>query len=239
MQHFYRNVLSAKGLVSFSVRSGETDLLIFAERSLKNTARTAVTKVRASLLQFINNHPEFKKSLIPIAVPEDAPDIVKRMARAGHLAGTGPMAAVAGAIAEYVGRQLLSDSADVIVENGGDIFIRSQRPRIVALYAGLSPLSMKFGLRLDPTPDGAGVCTSSATVGHSLSFGKADAAVIIADECALADAVATATCNRVTLPSSLEPALLFARGIPGVRGAVLILDDRIAAAGSGFELVDL
>lgn len=239
MSHFYRNIVSTKGLVAFSVHIDETDLHILAESRLTDLARKAVETVRAAVLQYISIHPEFKKTLIPIDVDVGAPDIVKRMANAAHLAGTGPMAAVAGAIAEHVGRRLLRRSTEVIVENGGDIFILSRVQRIIAVYAGSSSLSMKFGLRLDPAPDGIGICTSSATVGHSLSFGKADAVVISADECALADAVATATCNRVTLPSSLEPALTFACGIAGVRGAVIILDDTIAAAGSGFELIEL
>ena len=107
---------------------------------------------------------------------------------AAQAAGVGPMAAVAGALAEQVGQRLLKSTSEVIIENGGDIFIGARQILTVGVYAGGSPLSLKLGLRIDPAKGIRGICTSSGTVGHSLSFGKADAVCVLSDSCALADA---------------------------------------------------
>ena len=142
------------------------------------------------------------------------------------------MAAVAGALAEYVGRGLMPDSrAGVMVENGGDIFIASPVDVVVGLFAGSSELSMQLGLRIpgDRTP--VGVCTSSGTIGHSLSFGVADAATVVADNTALADAAATGLGNRVTRQGRIETALEWAMTIPGIRGAVVIRGKQIGFLG--------
>lgn len=236
---FYRQLVKAKELRACSVKVAETDLQILAEKDLRHKALKIVKQLREQLVNYIRRHPEFKTSLVPLEVEAEASQLLKAMAEAGKLAGVGPMAAVAGAMAEFVGRRLLLESKEIIVENGGDIFIRSHRKRTVAIYAGNSPLSLKFGLKIDPAPEGIGVCTSSATVGHSLSLGRADAVVIIAGSAALADAVATATGNQVTRPSRIEPTLNFALAIPGVKGGVIILGDKLGAAGSGFELIPL
>lgn len=236
---FYRGLVHSKGLKVFTIRVEETNIEIRAQQDLRRQAMHYVKKFRAQIIDYIQRHSEFKTSLVPVEVEENAAEIVRAMAMAGKLANVGPMAAVAGAIAEFVGRKLLRHSPEIIVENGGDIFICSAQQRQIAIYAGDSPLSLKLGLRLDPAPQGVGVCTSSATIGHSLSFGKADAAVVIASSAALADAVATAVGNRVTLPSTIEPALDFALSIPGVHGAVVILGDKVGAAGRGFELFQL
>ncbi|MCX7766010.1 MAG: UPF0280 family protein [Candidatus Sumerlaeia bacterium] len=236
---FYRGLVQSKGLKVFTIKEGETDLEIRAQQDLKRQALQCVKKFRAQIIDYIQRHPEFKTSLVPVEVEKDAAEIVQAMASAGKLANVGPMAAVAGAIAEFVGRRLIRYSSEIIVENGGDIFICSAQQRQVAIYAGDSPLSLKLGIRLFPAPQGVGVCTSSATIGPSLSLGKADAVVIIARSATLADAVATAVGNLVTLPATIEPALNFALSIPEVHGALIILGDKFGVAGSGFELFHL
>jgi hypothetical protein len=160
------------------------------------------------------------------------------MIRAGNAAGVGPMAAVAGAVAEGVGRCLLEHSRQVVVENGGDIFLKTGRPAVVGLFAGHSPLSMKIGIRLAETGDGIGVCTSSGTVGHSLSTGRADAVCVVAHSCALADAAATAIANRIHAPDGIEPAVSFGRSIAGVLGIVAVCGREMGAWGQ-VELVPM
>jgi hypothetical protein len=141
------------------------------------------------------------------------------------------MAAVAGEVADYVGRGLLKWSRELIVENGGDLFIQVERPVMVGLHAGSSPFTGRVGVRIQPTVIPLGVCTSSGTVGPSLSRGKADAATVISHDVALADAVATALGNRIVRPSDLKPALKWALDISGVMAAAAILGDTIAAQG--------
>ena len=132
------------------------------------------------------------------------------------------MAAVAGAIAEAVGEALLPASPELIIENGGDIFLASSRPRRVGLYAGRSPFSGRLGLRIDPTLTPLGICTSSGTVGHALSFGEADAVVVLSPDAALADAVATAAGNLVKSKDHIPRAIEFAAGIEGIIGILIV-----------------
>jgi ApbE superfamily uncharacterized protein (UPF0280 family) len=158
------------------------------------------------------------------------------MLRAAEIAGTGPMAAVAGAIAEEASTFLGRTQAEVIVENGGDVYLRSASPRVCAIFAGTSPFSLRVGVAIQPEHFPCAVCTSSGTVGPSLSMGRADAATVIAPSGALADALATALANRITSPEDLEPAVTWAASTTGVIGALAILRDAMAAQGR-FELV--
>jgi len=227
----YRHWVEGKDLVGFNVAEKETDLYIRAASNLTKKARRLMLKYRGQIERYIERSPAFRTSLEPVSVPANAPAIIKDMAAAGQKCGVGPMAAVAGAIAEYVGRELLEFSPEIIVENGGDIFLKILKTRVVGIYAGQSPLTGKIGLEIRPEDTPLGVCTSSGTVGHSLSFGRADAAVAIAKSAALADAAATAIGNRVTKPGDINQALEFARGIEGLRGVVIITGSDIGAWG--------
>jgi ApbE superfamily uncharacterized protein (UPF0280 family) len=227
----YRHWIEGKDLVAFSVTKKETDLYIRAAANLKQKAQRLVLKYRRQLEGYINLNPDFQTSLKPVRVPERAPAIIQQMAGAGLKAGVGPMAAVAGAIAEDVGRELLAFTPEIIVENGGDIFLRLRKGRVVGIYAGESPLTGKIGLEIDASETPLGVCTSSGTVGHSLSYGKADAVVVLASDTALADAAATAIGNRIKKRGDINRALEFAQGIGGLKGAVVIIGSRVGAWG--------
>jgi len=148
------------------------------------------------------------------------------------------MAAVAGAIAECVGEDLLGFSPEVIVENGGDIFLSCARETRVGIFAASSPLSLRLGLVVPPAGHPWGVCTSSGTVGPSLSFGRADAVCILSPSASLADAAATAVGNLVSTPDDLEEGLQRAKAIEGVSGAVIILGEKLAVWGE-VELIEI
>jgi ApbE superfamily uncharacterized protein (UPF0280 family) len=218
-------------LIGQEVIVKETDLFIFAEKDIRPIAEGIVIKYRAEIEDYIRHRPEFMTSLEPISQDPSTTDIIKEMIRTTALAGVGPMASVAGAVAEFSGYKLLTYSNQIIIENGGDIFIKSDKVRIVAIYAGDSPLSNKLFIKIKPEDTPIGVCTSSGTVGHSLSFGKADACVIIAKSATLADAVATATCNRIKEKKDISPSLEFALSIKGVKAAVAILGKDLGSIG--------
>jgi uncharacterized protein len=234
----YRDWGSGRRLVSYDVTLAETDLRVSTRRNLAGKARQAVRRHRAVIEQHIARRPAFLTSLTPLPVPRDAPDLIRTMYRAGKACGVGPMAAVAGAIAEAVGRDLLISSPEVIVENGGDIFLASELARTVAIYAGDSPFSGKIGILLQPEETPLGVCTSSGTVGHSLSFGQADAVVVLAPDTALADAAATAIGNQVTDRARIEHGLTLAQSIKGLTGVVIVAGDGLGVWGR-VELVEL
>lgn len=230
-ERLYRNLFKGINLEFFDVCVYETDLRIGASRNLYEEALSSVKKYRQQIEVYVSLYPEFLTSLEPVKVQPGAPPIVVRMCEASRKAGVGPMAAVAGAVSEMVGFDLLKYSDEVIAENGGDIFIRTNETRKVGIYAGNSPLSEKVALEISPEKTPLGVCTSSGTVGHSLSFGKADAAVILSKDAFLADAVATATGNIVKSAADIETAIQFASSIEGVEGVLVIIGDKMGAWG--------
>ncbi|MDD4179881.1 MAG: UPF0280 family protein [Candidatus Margulisbacteria bacterium] len=227
----YRNYIKAENLVKFEVIEKETDLLILAESNLYEKAQTAVLKYRAEIENYISHDPQFQKSYSPVRVRHDAARIIRQMADAAKKVKVGPMAAVAGAVAEFVGRDLLAFTNEIIVENGGDIFLKINQPRKVGIFAGASPFSEKIALEIEPQPKPFSVCTSSGTVGPSFSFGKADAVVVIAESALLADAAATAIGNVVKEVADIEQGLAVAKKIKGLDGVLIIKDDQLGALG--------
>jgi ApbE superfamily uncharacterized protein (UPF0280 family) len=216
----------------------ETDLYILAQSALEQETREAVIQLRQQLEQYIRVNPLFQTSLVPLPADPRAPRIVKEMLAAAQQAGVGPMAGVAGAMAAFVGAALLAFSPEVVVENGGDIFLQTGAERTIGIFAGASPLSMRMGIRVPAERQPLGVCTSSATVGSSLSLGRADAVCVISPSATLADAAATALGNMVQEKGDIERALEAGRKIPGVEGAVIIVHDALGAWGK-YELVKL
>ncbi len=228
---FYRDWVKNHKGVSFQVQIEETDLFISADSNIKDQAFDCVRKQRALLEEHIQSNPSFLESLQPVQIDSSAPIIVKEMARAALVAEVGPMAAVAGAMAEIVGKELHDLSKNIIVENGGDIYIDTQDTSIVALYAGNSSISGKVGLKLDQNIMPIGVCTSSATVGHSLNFGRADAVAVVSDSTAIADALATSISNMIKSSSDIEFALKYAQNVSDIKGLVIVVAEKIAFYG--------
>ena len=232
--------LTQSGLVTSRVQLMETDLLISSTQPVEDEALRLVATIRKELETYIQHHPEFLDALTPLGDNPDAPPSVQSMLAAGRQAGVGPMAAVAGTVAEYVGSQLIkSGQEEVIVENGGDIYVHRTRACTIGVYAGQSPLSGRVGIRLAPEQMPCGVCTSSATIGHSLSLGASDAAVVVAPGTPFADALATRLGNEVREgKKGISRGLAVAKEMAGVSGVVLIAGDRIGAWGN-IELVRL
>lgn len=228
----YRKWVESDDLVSFEVKEKETDIYILAAKNIEGQAREAILTYRADIERYIAKDPEFFTSLYPVDVDPGAAVIIRTMAEAAAKAGVGPMASIAGAMAEAVGRELLAFSDQIIVENGGDIFLRSSRKRTMGIFAGeQSPFTGKLAIEVAPSEDGLGICTSSGTVSHSLSFGNADAALIIAGSAALADAVATKAGNAVKSVYDIEPAIELAKSVEGVRGVMIIMGDKMGSWG--------
>lgn len=228
----YRGWVQSEDLVSFEVKEKETDLFILAGKNLENQARESILNNRGDIERYIGKNPEFYTSLTPVSAGGNAPAIVEMMARAAREAGVGPMASVAGAVAECVGRDLLAFTDQVIVENGGDIFLKTSRTRTMGIYAGEdSPFTGNLAIEIGPSENGIGVCTSSGTVSHSLSFGKADAALIISDNTALADAVATIAGNAVRSEGEIERGIELARLVKGIRGVLILINEKMASWG--------
>lgn len=239
-QRDYRCGLDTGNLSSFEVKVRETDLQIFATKNVQIQAEEQVIFLRNQLENYIASHPHFLDSLSPVTADPLAPPIVKKMMLAGEIAGVGPMAAVAGVISEMVGRHLLTIDGvhEVIIENGGDIFLCREKDSTVAIYAGESPLSGKVGLRIEAKNMPLGICTSSGTIGHSLSLGQTDSVTVLSLSTPLADAVATRLGNEVVKSSDIGKALGIAAGIKGIIGVVIMLDEELGVWGQ-VELLKL
>lgn len=231
-ERLYRNCLAPANLVRLEVKIRESDLLIFAEGDLRKLAYEALADARRQIERHIEHDAEFSRTLAPYAVREDSAGIVREMACSSRKWGVGPMAAVAGAIAEHVGRALLAESRSVIVENGGDVFVSLPRKMVLRLYAGEeSPFSDRVLLEIPESHDGLGVCTSSAVVGHSLSLGCADAVTAIADSASLADSAATAIANRISCPQDVDCVIDEVSKTGRLRGLVVAAGNRMGLWG--------
>jgi len=237
-KRIYRNLVKKNNLVSFNVVVKETDLFIHAGKILVDKTTELVLKYRGYVENYINMYPDFEKTLKPWQINGPAPSIVRDMVNAGNKAGVGPMAAVAGAIAEYVGLDLLSSSDEVVVENGGDIFLKTNEPLKIGIFAGKSPLSLRIGFRIDSIKKPAAVCTSSATVGHSLSLGNADAVCVLSESCSLADAAATSIGNHIKSKADIPKAIDIGKNIEGADGIAIIVNDEIGMWGN-LELIKI
>jgi ApbE superfamily uncharacterized protein (UPF0280 family) len=234
----YRNLIGSSRLQAFTVVVQETDLCVHAKTNLEEITKELVLQYRGYLEAYIRDNPDFAETLQPWRLNSPAPNIVDTMVKAGEKAGVGPMASVAGAIAESIGRDLLGHTDEVIVENGGDVFLKTNEPVTIGIYAGNSPLSLKLGLRVDSSKAPSAVCTSSGTVGHSLSLGEADAVCVVSDSCSLADAAATSIGNLVQTKRDIKQAIDTGKLIKGIKGLAVILDDDIGLWGE-LDLVPL
>jgi len=223
---------------SFRVDYMETDLWIAVpahsyDPSTEDYSMARIKYYRGILDAHIKEIPEFLYSLSPLLNKPGLHPLLHDMYRASEAAGTGPMSAVAGTVAEYICYDLIAQFGfpEVVVENGGDIFMKLIHSATISVYAGESPLSDKIGMIIKPEQTPLSVCCSSGTLGHSLSFGTADACVIACRSGALADAFATACCNEVKGQEMVTEVTEQMLQKPGVISVVIIKDDKVGIGG--------
>ncbi len=216
--------------VSFRIVVEETDLFVTAAGDFSEILLKAIREWRGEIQAWCAIYPEFRTSLVPLQVPENAPAIVCRMAYGAKLAGVGPFAAVAGTIAEMAANFLQPFSPDVSVENGGDVYIHSTRERVIGILPEPESGQM-IGVRVAPEDFPLSFCASSARIGHSLSLGNGDIAVVRARDGAFADAAATALCNMLHEDSDVERAVSRAQqlvALGGLEGVFVQCNDKMA-----------
>ena len=227
-KRFYRDLHNSSTLKSYQVTIEESDIYIASTNFTIDTAKKSLQDVRNIIKECIEVNPNFLTSLQPIDMHSFTPPI-NWMLNASKICSVGPMAAVAGAVSKYVGESLLLENDEVIVENGGDIFISSKSTRKILVFAGNSPVSMKMAIEI---PAGTyGICTSAGKVGPSLSFGQADAAIVLSKDCVLSDAAATQLGNYIKDETYLEKSVKKIVSLPNIMGAMAICNDKIAASG--------
>ena len=234
----YRSRFSNDGRRWFCVKFLESDLWIGVDSgsyhaSMEEAVYAFLVDLRRQMDAYLLMDPQYKAALTPYDAGPEAPAILKEMSRVSHKTGIGPMSAVAGAVAKHVAEFL--GTKEVIVENGGDIYAKVTSDMDISVFAGQSPLSEKVGLHIPATAFPCGICTSSGTIGPSLSLGRADAMMIVCRDVLLADSYATAMANRIQSVTDLQNVMDRIRDIPEILGALAIKDDRMAISGQ-FEL---
>jgi len=227
----YRKIIKSPDLISFQVREKESDLLIQAPLLLQREALLSLSYYRTILEDYIGQNPQFKTTLTSYPPDDSAHPMIQEMITASSKCQVGPMASVAGCIAQHVAQSLLASTDEVIIENGGDLYLKSPSLRKVIIYAGSSPLSNKLYLKINSSKTGIGVCTSSGTVGPSFSMGKADAVTVLSYSATLADAAATAIGNIIQTGEDIIKGLNMAQVIDGIIGVVIIKDNRVGMWG--------
>jgi uncharacterized protein len=234
----YRQTSKPEDLMCYEVTYKETDLFCCTSIDLKKPIKERILFYRNQLESYIITHQDFQKSLTPIEYDPIAPKIIKEMVSASANIGVGPMACVAGAVAEFVGRDITPLSDEYIIENGGDISLLTSKVRKVMIYANDSPYSRKIGIEVKPAANSFGICTSSATVGPSLSFGKADAVCIIADSALFADGLATRLCNALHKVDDISRAIEDGQQFSQVKAILIIMGKNLGVWGD-IDLIEV
>lgn len=238
-ERFYRDWTNNNHLQKFNISYKETDLLIRAPEKYPQLSLETVKNLRKKLDKYIQKNKNFYKSLKPVKVSCTAPAVIKKMVQAGAAVNVGPMAAVAGLFSEETGKVILKKSEEVIVENGGDIFLSVKNDPLIGVYAGeKSPFTGNLGIRISAEKTPIGICTSAGTVGPSLSKGQADAVIVISPNTLLADAAATAFGNMLKSKSDIEKVISYSRQLDDITGLLVIIKDKIGVRGN-LELVKL
>lgn len=207
-------------------------IIISDSQKAIEAGKQAIQEHRRQLEKYIQQNPIFLYSLEPVNL-SDGPIVAKKMAEASEKAGVGPMAAVAGVLADLTVNAMTAVGAEVaVVEDGGEASAMSNVPIDIALSAGSNVLSKRLGFMLERFP--IGVATSSGKYSHALSFGDADAVTIFAENAGLADAAATAVGNVVkgnNIAEAIKSGIHKALSIEGVKGTFILYEDKVGRAG--------
>ena len=225
---------------SFTYRFMETDIWVafdvFSKVSKDEILRFVDNKCR-SLRKLLEDYflisPEFEHSLKPLKVPATAPELIRKLADGSVKTDVGPMAGIAGAFAEEIGKACKIEFGfkEIMIENGGDNYLDVLTDIYVKLYAGEHPLSNKIKLIIEAKDSPLGLCASSGKFGHSKSFGKADLVSVACKNTILADQYATAFANKIHESNDINTVLLEASTIPEIIHIAIFMDDKFGVRG--------
>lgn len=227
--------MKSKDLTYFQVIEMESDLFIGVDNEIMNpffpdVVLKNVKQLRQAIIDYNKKHKNFIKSLTPLPCDITAPPIVQEMLKAGEITGIGPMGAVAGGISKFVGEVIAPFSQEFIVENGGDLLIKTKKERRIGIFTG-NDFFKELGILIKASEKPIGICTSSGVMGHSLSFGKADTVTVLSKDVALADAAATALGNRIKTKEDISKGIEWIKTIPDIMGILIVVEDKLGVWG--------
>lgn len=237
----YREKISSDDLDFFTMEFGQSNIQIGVDKEknsldLQQACKEVLWELYLDLQRYLLVDKSFEATLEWCRPVSGAPQIIRHMSEASKKARVGPMASVAGAFAEHMGKKIQKKFKlnNIIIENGGDIWLNSEQDRSVALYAGESVFADRIKIVIDKEMCPLGICTSSGTVGHSLSFGKADAVTVIAKSSAVADAFATSIGNKIKNPDDIDIIIACYKPFLGkeIEGIAIVMENKIGAIGN-------
>ena len=210
----------------------QTDLVLRTEgKPDRQEVETYLKQAYEDIEGYIACDGNFLSSLHPCEVRETAPDIIKVMSEYASKANVGPMAGVAGAIAEYIGKRLSSRHRIILCNNGGDIYYESPEEQWIFLSAPGSPFHNKIKMCVPSAIKGKGLCTSSGASGHSVNMGRAYAVTILAGNAFSADVWATAISNQIRSHEDIDRILSLCKTQDDIEGVVILVDDYLGIWG--------
>ncbi|MBN2072408.1 MAG: UPF0280 family protein [Actinobacteria bacterium] len=229
----YRYRIKASMEHSWNLVYRYSDLFLSSNTDVIKRAMELVRDFYRQIDKVISSNPRFLKSLVPLKAEEDYTAVIKKMCHAAGELNVGPMAAVAGAVCDYIAEGLPDRACrDLIIENGGDLYLRSRRDLSVGLYIKGSSIGDSLSLQIKGNQTPCGLCSSSGRFGHSLSLGKSDLVTVMAVSTITADAAATAIANSIISENDIDKTINIYRGKKGIRGILIVKNERIGIWGN-------
>lgn len=235
-ERYYRTYIAPENTTSFNITIFESDLQIYTDGQLQVALEDELKRIRKTIENYVVAFPEFKENLVPVQNNLNDPVIIKHMKEASKKLGVGPMATVAGAVAHYLGDKFYDQTKELIIENGGDLFVYSTEHKTILLHGGPEATVKNLSIKIDKSTLPIGVCTSSGKVGHSLSFGNCDVVTVLSKDTLVADAAATAFGNLLKNKSDINSVLKYSKTFKDITGVIVIVDDKMGAWGA-FEFI--
>ncbi|MCL5072673.1 MAG: UPF0280 family protein [Actinobacteria bacterium] len=232
----YRVLVNSKSRFRWKINYKYKNTNIISNVDISSKIPNVLIDFYKVIEEFIKNNPVFAKTFNAFNTDIRFPEIVKKMCRGSVMFNVGPMASIAGAVCEYMAEELSKKNSYLAIENGGDIYIKSQNDVITGLFLKSKyfrdNLKMKIKKELLP----CGIASSSGTLGHSLSLGKSDLIVVVCKSAILADSAATAAGNLIKTKEDIEKTLNYFTNFKEILAMVIIKDDKIGLYGN-IELV--
>ncbi len=228
-ERIYRRYSEPKDLFKTHLIIEESDILVFSSEKIESFEIEEKVKIlRQDIKDYIKKDRKFLTTLSAYNLKEPAPQIIKKMCKVSKILDIGPMACVAGAISEFLGKELLKKNKEAIVENGGDIFLKIAKERKIGIFYGKNDF-LKIKLTTLNTP--LGIASSSGKLGYSLSFGNCDLVCVISESAIFSDGAATFLGNLIKTQKDILPALKKIKKYKEIKASIIIFEGKIFVQG--------
>jgi len=227
----YRTRVSLKNRFSWIVKYRFSDIFISSDKDIHDKIASSITSFYKDIDKVIESDKPFARSLRPLKAKKYYPEIIKKMCHASSIFDVGPMASVAGAVCEYLAKDLAGYYDELIIENGGDTLMITDKDPSIGLYVKNKYFDDSIGLKVTSKEKKVSVCSSSSTFGHSYSEGKCDLAAAFSSSAIYADSAATSIANKTKEIKDIKKNIKYFSGFEGISGIVIIKENKIGIWG--------